>query len=166
MTDDRRIKEPVVADLSRSRSAYITRYRFPLGYMWADPSAAWPALREAMPWEALGLSAVLTVGLWALVGPDFGVAMGMSLSLGLVALQMMRSHVFLTPSRIVRQRGLFLLTRTEIHLSSVQEARVESHADGSFGDIILVTGAGEERLRAVADPEAVLEQLMSLRTRA
>jgi hypothetical protein len=162
---DRRSGEPIVVDLPHSSEVYEKRYRFPLGYLWVYPSAAWAALREAMPWEALGVSLLGSWGLVVVLGRDLGVALGLSLALALVTVQMLRSRAYATPSRIVRQRGLFLLSRTEIALSSVWDARVEYPAVGttSFGDIVLATTAGEERLRAIRDPESVLRRLLTLK---
>jgi hypothetical protein len=158
--------EPVVVELSHSSQAYRTKYYFPFGYLWAYPAIARGALREAMPWEALGVSAVVSCVAWLLLGADLGVALGLSVTLALVALQMLRTRSFVTPSRIVRKRGLFPFESTTVlPLSAVLDGRVEYPIAGtdSFGDVVLVTVAGERRIRALTNPEAVLKQLLNLK---
>ena len=153
-------------ELSHSSQAYRTKYYFPFGYLWAHPAVAWGALREAMPWEALGVSVVVSCVGWLLLGSDLGVAMGLSVTLALVALQMLRARVFATPSRILRKRGLFPFEKTtELPLSAVLDGRVEYPATGteSFGDVVLVTAAGERRIRALRNPDEVLKQLLDLK---
>lgn len=162
---DRKTGEAIVVDLSHSSRVYQQRYRFPFGYLWVYPAEAWAALREAMPWEALGLSLLVSCMSWLRLGPDLGVAIGVSVTLALVTLQMFRTRAYVTPFRIVRQRGLFLAGRTEILLSNIGDGRVEYPAGvpESFGDIVLATAAGEERLRAIRDPAAVLKHLLELK---
>jgi hypothetical protein len=118
-----------------------------------------------MPWEALALSAFVFAVSWLSLGPDLGTAIGISAALGLVTFQMLRTRTFLTPNRIVRQRGLLLLTRTEIPLSTILDARVEYPvaATRSFGDVVLATPGGEQRLRAIGDPSSVLTRILSMR---
>jgi hypothetical protein len=159
--------EPIVVELSHSSEAYRTKYYFPFGYLWAHPAVAWGALREAMPWEALGVSVVVCSFAWLLLGSDLGLAMGLSVTLALVALQMLRTRLFVTSSRIIRKRGLFPFEKTTVlPLSAVVDGRVEYPAAGtnSIGDVVLVTAAGEQRIRALRNPESVLKQLINLRT--
>ena len=66
-----------------------------------------------MPREALAVSAIAASGVWLRFGQDPGVTVGACLSLALVALQMLRARAFVTPSRIIQERGLFLTTRSE-----------------------------------------------------
>jgi hypothetical protein len=163
---DRTSGEPIVMDLSHSPEVYRSRYRFPFGYLWAYPAAAWAALRETMPWEALAVSLIVSCVSWLFLGSDLGAAVGLSVTLALVTLQMLRTRAFATPFRIVRQRGLFLQSRADIPLAAVLDGRVEYPAADvdSFGDIVLSTAAGEERLRAIRDPRSVLKNLLAMRT--
>lgn len=164
---DRRTGEPIIVDLAHSPETYRRRYRFPIGYIWVFPREAWAALREAMPWEALGVSFVLSSVLWLKYGWELGSSLGVSITLALATIQMLRSRSFLTPTRIVRQRGLFLVEREEIPLLTVSDGRVELPADGErFGDIVLTTASGEQRLRAIHDPGIVLGKLLALRDSA
>jgi hypothetical protein len=162
---DRRAGEAVVIELTHSPGIYKRRYLFPFGYVWAYPKAACAALLEAMPWEALAVSGAMSILAWFSLGHDLGVAAGMSVTLALVTLQMLRTRTFVTASRIVQQRGLFGTSRCEIPLASIHEGRVVYPTEtlASFGDIVLVTTAGEKRLRAVPDPDTVLKQLLALR---
>jgi hypothetical protein len=118
-----------------------------------------------MPWEALAVSLAAFVVAWLRLGSDLETAIGVSVTLPLVALQMMRTRTFVTPSRIVRQRGLLFLARAETPLAAVRDGRVEYPvpSTSAFGDIVLATSAGEQRLRAVGDPEATLRQIPGLR---
>ena len=140
---DRQTGENIVVELTHSPRVYQRRCRFPFGYLWVYPADAWAALREVIPWEALALSAVITCVAWLTLGQDSGVAMGGSATLALAVFQMFRTRAFVTPIRIVRQRGLFGASRTEILLSSIGEGRVEYPAGvpESFGDIVLATAA-------------------------
>ena len=94
--------------------------------------------------------------------------MGMSLNLALITLQMLRARAFITPSRIVQERGLLAMTRTETLLAAIQEGRVEYPygTPETFGDTVLVTTRGAKRFRAIPHPEAVLDQLLVLRAKA
>jgi hypothetical protein len=159
--------EPVVVELSHSSEAYRTKYYFPYGYLWAHPAVAWGALKEAMPWEAVGVSVVVSSVAWLLLGSDLGFAMGLSITLALVALQMLRTRAYVTPARIVRRRGLFPFERTTaLPLSAIVDGRVEYPAPGtnSIGDVVLATATGEQRLRAIRNPELVLKELINLKT--
>jgi hypothetical protein len=162
---DRTTGEPIVMDLSHSPDVYRSRYQFPFGYLWAYPAAAWAALCETMPWEALAVSLLVSCVAWFFLGSDLGVTIGLSVTLALVTLQMLRTRAFATPLRIVRQRGLFLQRRDDIPFTAVLDGRVEypSPAIDSFGDIVLSTAAGEERLRAIRDPATVLRRLLAMR---
>jgi hypothetical protein len=167
MTRDRRTGERIVVDLAHSPETYRMRYRFPIGYIWVFPREAWAALHEAMPWEALGLSLVLAAVIWLMFGGDLGSSLGVSITLALVTIQMLRSRRFVTPTRIVRQHGLILVEREEIPLLTISDGRVELPADGErFGDIVLSTSSGERRLRAIHDPTSVLRRLLALRDSA
>ena len=114
MAHDRVTGEPILMDLSHSPSVYERRYHFPWGWHWTNPAHAWAALREVMPWEALAVSAIATAGLFAAFGRDLGQSLGVSIALALVTIQMLRFRIYLTASSIVRQRGLFLVTRMEL----------------------------------------------------
>ncbi len=140
-------------------------YRFPFGHL-AYHRAAWAALCETLPWEALAVSLGVFCGAWSLLGSDLGIAIGLSVTLLLVALQMLRTRVFATSFRIVRQRGLFLRHRADIPSlpSSTAASTCTSSASDSFGDIVLVTAAVEKRLRAIRDPASVLQKLLAMRT--
>lgn len=162
---DRKTGELIVVDLSRSPWVYQQRYRFPFGFRYVYPAEAWAALRETMPWEALAFSLVLSGVSWLVLGPGLGVATGMSVTLALVTVQMLRTRTFLTPFRVVRQRGLLGASRTEILLSTIGDGRVEYPAgvSESFGDIVLATTCGEARLRAITCPATVLKRLLELK---
>lgn len=165
MKRDRRTGEPIVLDLAHSSAVYQTRYRSPFGYLWRHPAAAWAALQEVMPWEALTVSLCVCAAMWVRLGRDLGVTAGVCLSLALVAIQLFRTRAFATPSRIVRERGLFVLSRSETAVAGIQDGRIE-YPEGvpdSFGDIVLITSQGPTRFRAVSDPEAALHQLLALR---
>jgi len=162
---DRTTGERIILELPHSPRAYQTRYYFPFGYLWAYPAVAWGALREAIPWEALAFSLVAFVVAWLRLGSDLGTAIGASITLPLVAVQMMRTRTFITPSRIVRQRGLLPLRRAETPHAAIRDGRAEYPVPGTtaFGDIVLATSAGEQRLRAIGDPESVLRLILGLR---
>lgn len=168
MKRDRRTGEPIVLDLPHSTAVYQRQYRFPFGYLWCYPEAARAALWEIMPWEALAVSLCVCVAVWFEFGQDLAVTSGVCLGLALVTLQLFRTRAFATPSRIVRERGLFVLSRSETAVAGIQDGRIEYPfgAPDSFGDIVLVTRQGLTRLRAVSDPEAVLDQLLALRASA
>jgi hypothetical protein len=167
MMRDRRTGERIIVDLGHSPETYRMRYRFPIGYIWVFPTEAWAALREAMPWEALGVSLLLATVLWLKFGGDLGSSLGFAIALALVTIQMLRSRRFVTATRIVQQRGLILMDRQEIPLLTISDGRVELPADGErFGDIVLSTSSGERRLRAIHDPTSVLRRLLSLRDSA
>jgi len=150
---DQRTGESVVVDLSHSSQVYQSRYQFPLGYLWRYPASAWAALREAMPWEALAVSGLVSFLSWLLLGSDLGVAIGVSVTLALVALQMLRTRAFVTPLRIVRQRGLFLVSRTEIPLSAVRDGRVEYPAPGT--DSLAISCLPRRQVRNDSAPFAI-----------
>lgn len=162
---DRETGERILMELSHSPAVYRSRYRFPLGYFWAYPAAACAALSEVMPWEALGLSFLISSASCLLLGRDLGAAIAVSATLALITLQMLRARTFVTPFRVVRTRGLFAIKRTEIHLAMVHEARVEypQSLEAGFGDLVLSTQVGESRFRAIRDPEVVLERLLTLK---
>jgi hypothetical protein len=149
---DRRTGEPIVLDLAHSPAVYQMRYRFRSGYLlWRYPREAWAALREVMPWEALAVSLCVCLAVGIRFGQDLGVTAGVCMSLALVTVQLLRTRAFATPSRIVRERGLLVMSRSEIDVASISDGRIE-YPEGtrdSFGDIVLVTSQGATRLWAV-----------------
>ena len=165
----RAAREPVVLELRHSSRVYAQRFVGLGRGRWRYPSEAWAALREVIPWEALGLSvagAVLLSG--ALRQPSEIAGLGYCLALACVTVQMFRTRTFVTPTRIVQQRGLFFLTRRETPLAAVKNGRIVRPDDRSrdFGDIVLATEIGERVLRAVPEPDRVLATLLALRDEA
>jgi hypothetical protein len=120
---DRRTGEPIVLDLAHSPAVYQMRYRFRSGYLlWRYPREAWAALREVMPWEALAVSLCVCLAVGIRFGQDLGVTAGVCMSLALVTVQLLRTRAFATPSRIVRERGLLVMSRSEIDVASISDA--------------------------------------------
>jgi hypothetical protein len=159
-------REPIVMRFRRSSLAYEQKLLvWPLGpLLWARPKTALRALREAMPWEALGVSAMAALVLYARLGADLGISLGIGVALALVALQMMRGQLYATPTRLVQERGLFFLRRRVTEFKAVRETRAEG--GGDLGDIVLVGAFGEVRIPAVRHPGQKLDQLRELITEA
>jgi hypothetical protein len=150
----------------RSSLAYEQRLLvWPVGpLVRARPKAALPALWEAVPWEALSVSAMAALVLYGRLGADLGISLGIGVALALVALQMMRERLYATPTRLVQERGLFFLRRHVIEFKAVRETRAEG--GGDLGDIVLLGAFGEVRILAVRHPGQKLDQLRELITEA